>query len=224
MTVNDYLLLALVQYGLPILVAVIVAAAIGVPLPATLMLLAAGAFVEQGQLNLWWVLGLATGAAVLGDHIGYGIGRWGSQPLIARLSRWGGGVKRIEQAEQAAKRWGGVGIFLSRWLLTPLGPVVNLTSGIALYPLIAFFCFDLAGELLWVVAYVTLGRLFSDQVQNLSSVIGNLTWVLVGIAAMIVMAWLLLRKNRRPAQIHHVPQRSRHTPESQQADAQQRVQ
>ncbi len=224
MTINDYVLLGLVQYGLPILVAVIVTAAIGVPLPATLLLLTAGAFVEQGQLNLWWVLGLATAAAVAGDHIGYGIGRWGSQPLIARLSRWAGGADRIEQAEQSARRWGGIGIFLSRWLLTPIGPVVNLTSGIARYPVIAFFCFDLAGELLWVVAYVTLGRLFSDQVQNLSSMIGNLSWVLVGIIAMAVMAWLLLRQNRRPAQIENAEQHPQRALEPQQGDAHQRLQ
>lgn len=194
MTVNDYLLLYLVQYGLPVLFGVILLASVGAPLPATLLLLTAGSFVAQGELSLWWVLGLTICAAVLGDHLGYSIGRWGSQPLIARLSRWGGGVDRVAQAERAARRWGGIGIFLSRWLLTPIGPVINVTSGGARYPLLAFFCFDLAGEAVWVIGYVSLGRLFSDQVQNLSGTLGNATWVIVGVATMLVLVWLLLRQ------------------------------
>lgn len=194
MTLNDYVLLGLVQYGLPVLFGVVLMASMGVPLPATLLLLTAGAFVADGDLSMWWVFGLGTVAAVLGDHLGYSIGRWGSQRLIDQLSRWGGGVSRIEQAEAAARRWGGIGIFLSRWLLTPIGPVINLTSGIARYSLPAFFCFDVVGEIVWVVGYVTLGSVFSDQVQDLSGVLGNLTWLIVGIATMAVLAWMLLRQ------------------------------
>jgi membrane-associated protein len=207
MTLNDYLLLGLVQYGLPVLLTVIVGASMGLPLPATLLLLTAGAFVEQGDLSLWAVISLATTAAVLGDHLGYGIGRWGSRRLIAQLSRWGGGAARMEQAERAAKRWGGLGIFLSRWLMAPIGPLVNLTSGMARYPLTTFFCFDVAGEALWVVLYVTLGRLFSDQVQTLSSTLGDFSWFLVGLAAIAVLIWLLLRQ-RRPATAAAQPHRS----------------
>jgi membrane-associated protein len=194
MTLNDYLLLGLIQYGLPVLFGVVLTASLGAPLPATLLLLTAGTFVADGDLSFWWVLGLTTAAAVLGDHLGYSIGRWGSQPLIERLSRWGGGAARMEQAEAAARRWGGVGVFLSRWLLTPIGPLINLTSGITRYSLPAFFCFDVAGELIWVAGYVTLGRLFSDQVQDLSGLLGNLTWVIVGIATMA----LLLRQRPAP--------------------------
>lgn len=194
MTLNDYVLLSLVQYGLPVLFAVVLLASLGAPLPATLLLLTAGAFVADGDLSMWWVFGLGTTAAVVGDHLGYSIGRWGSQRLIDQLSRWGGGASRIEQAEAAAQRWGGIGIFLSRWLLTPIGPVINLTSGIARYSLPAFFCFDVVGEIVWVGGYVTLGWLFSDQVQDLSGVLGNLTWVIVGLATMALLVWLLLRQ------------------------------
>ena len=119
---------------------------------------------------------------MLGDHVGYSAGRWGSDRLVAQLTRWGGGAARIEQAERAARRWGGMGVFLSRWLLSPIGPIVNLTSGVARYPLLAFFCFDVVGEIVWVVLYVTLGRYFSDQVQSLSSAIGNFSYVILGVA------------------------------------------
>ncbi len=203
MTLNEYVLQGLVQYGLPVLFATILFASTGVPLPATLLLLTAGSFVDQGTFNMGWVVGLTTSAAVLGDHVGYGIGRWGNGRLLATISRWGGGAQKIAQAEQVARRWGGLGIFLSRWLMTPIGPVINLTSGMARYPLPAFFCFDLVGEIVWVMLYVTMGRLFSDQVQTLSAALGNFTWVIVGVLLMVVLGRYLIR----PAQPATVSER-----------------
>jgi membrane protein DedA with SNARE-associated domain len=52
--------------------------------------------------------------------------------------------------------------------------------------------------MVWVGSYVTLGRLFSDQVQDLSGVLGNLTWVIVGVATMALLGWLLLRQKPAP--------------------------
>jgi membrane protein DedA with SNARE-associated domain len=196
---NEYLLLGLVQYGIPVLFGVILAASIGLPLPASLLLLAAGSFVAQGDLQMLPVVGLTSCAAVLGDQLGYGVGRWGSQRLILRISRWSGGADRVEQAAQATRRWGSAGIFLTRWLMTPLGPVINLTSGVTRYPWPAFVCFDIAGEVLWVTLYVTLGRLFSDQVQTLSSMLGDFTWVIVGAVTIVVLVRLLIRQYRPAA-------------------------
>lgn len=196
MSLNDYFLAALVAYGLPALCGVIVLAAIGLPLPATLLLIAAGSFVEQGTFDLWLVLGLASTAAITGDHIGYFIGRRGGRHLVLRLTRWAGGAARLHQAEAATRRWGGPGIFLSRWLFTPVGPAINLTSGIALYPLLYFTLFDVAGEVLWVCIYVTLGRLFSDRVQAMNNLLGDATWAILGLLAVLLIGWKLLQSFR----------------------------
>jgi membrane protein DedA with SNARE-associated domain len=193
MNLSEYLLTALVAYGLPVLFGVIVLAAIGLPLPATLLLIAAGSFVEQGALDLWWVLGLASVAAIAGDHTGYLIGRWGGRRVVLRLTRWVGGEPRLQQAEAATKRWGGLGIFLSRWLFTPIGPALNLTSGIALYPWPRFTVFDIAGEVLWVSLYVSVGRIFSDRVEAMSDLLGDATWAILGLVAVMVFGWKLLQ-------------------------------
>ena len=64
MNLTDQLLAALSVYGLPLLFGVIAIAAVGVPMPVTLMLVAAGSFVELGEMKLWQVLVVASGAAV----------------------------------------------------------------------------------------------------------------------------------------------------------------
>lgn len=191
MTITEYLMLGLAQYGLPVVCGVVLLASIGLPLPATLLLLTAGTLVAQGELHLVGVIGLATGAAVLGDLIGYMIGRWGSRRAIDQISRWAGGAHKVAQAEQTAQRWGGIGIFLSRWLLTPIGPVINLSSGMARYSWRFFVGFDVLGELVWVTGYVLLGWLLSDQIVALSSAISGVTWLIVGGLAVAVLGrWL----------------------------------
>ena len=191
MTLSDQLLAALVLYGLPVLFGVVLVASIGIPLPASLLLIAAGSFVEQGELNYWWVMALTAGAAIAGDNIGYALGPWGGRRVLGRVTSWLGGEARLGQAEAAAARWGGAGIFLSRWLLAPLGPAINLTSGIAGYPWPAFLFFDVAGELVWVGLYVTLGRIFSDRVQAINELLGDLGWAIVGAVAVVGLGWKL---------------------------------
>ena len=193
MSITDQLLAALSQYGLPLLFGVTAIAAVGVPLPVSLMLVAAGSFVELGEMTLWQVIVVASAAAVLGDQVGYALGRWGGYRLLSRMKRRKNGDERIAQAQRFAKRWGGAGIFFSRWLVTPLGPWLNLTSGIAAYPWSRFLCWDVLGELLWVIAYVMLGKFFSDRIQALVEVLGNLGWVIVGLIVTLILSQQLLR-------------------------------
>ena len=196
MNLTDQLLAALSLYGLPVLFGVIAIAAAGVPMPVTLMLVAAGSFVELGEMNLWQVVLVASSAAVLGDQIGYALGRWGGHSVLERMRRRKNGEAKIAQARAFAKRWGGAGIFFTRWLVTPLGPWLNLTSGIANYPWGAFLIWDVLGETLWVVLYVLLGKFFSGRVQALLDILGNLSWFIVGLIAAVILAWQLLRSLR----------------------------
>lgn len=194
MSLTDQLLAALLVYGLPVLFGVIVVVSTGVPfIPISLMLVAAGSFAAQGSMKLWQVMVVASIGAVTGDHIGYGLSRWGGRGLILKLSRKLGGETKIKRAEALAKRWGGMGIFLSRWLVTALGPWLNVTSGIARYPWRHFFFWDVLGEVLWVVLYVMLGYFFSDRVQYIAETLGNLGWAIIFFIVAAILGWKVLR-------------------------------
>jgi membrane-associated protein len=197
---SDYLLATLGVYGVPVLFVALLVGSAGVPLPASLLLVAAGSFVEQGELELWPVLALSAAGAILGDNVGYALGRWGGRRLTRRLGRLVGGEKRIEDAEEWLRRREGVGVFLSRWLLTPLGPVVNLTSGATRYPWPRFILYDVLGEALWVALYVLLGRFFSDRVQALSELLGDLMWAVLGLVAAALLGVLVFRYLREPVE------------------------
>lgn len=181
------LLALLTSYGLPALFVILLVTSAGAPFPDSLLLVAVGSFVAQGDLDFLPVVVTGTLGAVAGDQIGYAIGYWGGRPLAAKLA----GTDRIAKAEAFSRRWGGPGIFFSRWLVGPLGPWINVTSGMTAYPWVTFALLDIAGEALWVLLYVSLGRLFSDKVQAIADLLGNLTWVVLGLLAIGLIGYKL---------------------------------
>jgi len=195
---TDWLLAWLSVYGVPAFFVILVVTSAGIPFPDTLLLLAVGSFVAQGEMKLWEVLVVGTAGAIIGDQIGYWLARWGGRRLVRRITNRIGGVDKLKRAEAFSKRWGGAGIFLSRWLVGPLGPWVNLSSGITAYPWPRFLFWDVLGEALWIVLYIMLGKLFSDRVQGLADLLGNVTWVIVGVIAATILGWRLFRYFRSP--------------------------
>jgi len=195
---NDQLLAAVSQYGPPALFGIVAIAAIGAPLPITLLLIVVGSMISQGAMNLWWAIGAASAGSILGDQAGYAIGRWGGQVVVTKLSRLFGKRANLQAMEAKAKAWGGPGIFMTRWLLSPLGPWINLASGTAGYPWRRFLFWDILGEITGAAVFISLGRFFSDRVMALYAVLGDLTWAIAALLAAVVLGYQLLARLRRP--------------------------
>src|SRR5438552_13471098 len=189
---RELLLGALSQYGSPALFGVVMVAAIGLPLPVTLLLIVTGSLVSQGLMSFCPSILLAGAGSVIGDQIGYAVGRWGGAAVVEKYSRFCGGPARLHDAEAKARAWGGFGVFITRWLLTPLGPAVNLASGAAAYSWARFLLWDVLGEFLGVAIYILLGRAFSDRVLELDALLGDLSWTILALAAAVVLGWKLL--------------------------------
>ena len=193
---NDQVLAAVAHYGSPALFVVVAIAALGVPLPVTLLLIVTGSLAAQGAIDIWLAIAVASVGSVLGYQAGYAIGRWGGHALIARFGRLLGGPERIRRLDQKARSWGGAGVFFSRWLVTALGPWINLASGAAEYSWLRFTVWDVLGESFGAALYVSLGLVFSDRVQALGSLLGDLSWSLLGLLAAALLGWKLFF--RRP--------------------------
>lgn len=196
MTINDQLLAALTAYGLPVLFSVCVISNFGIPLPGTFLVITAGAFAQLGDMNLWGVVGASILGAITGDNLGYGIGRLGGRRLATRVGKWIGGEKRMAKVEATAQKWGGFGIFFSRWLVVQIAPWINISSGFTAYPYPRFLMWDIAGEAVWVGIYVFIGEIFSGRVQELMEMLGNLTWAVAGLVIAAILGWLLFRNSR----------------------------
>lgn len=206
---TDQLLSLLSIYGCPALFIILAVSSAGIPFPITLLLVAAGSFVEQGELKLWEVVCAGVAGAFLGDQIGYWIGRKGGPGVSNWLKRRTAREGIIQRAEVLNRRWGGAAVFFSRWLVTPLGPWINLSSGAAAYRWGRFILWDLAGQVLWVAIYVNLGRIFSDRVEELAQILGNIAWILVGVLASLLLGWKTVGYLRRSVADRPAPQSPR---------------
>jgi len=194
---GEQILALLSQYGSPVLFAAVLVASVGVPLPITLLLVVTGSLVSQGAMRFWAVVVLAVAGSVIGDQIGYAIGRWGGAKLVTRFSAFLGGPARLDQVEAKARHYGAPGVFFSRWLVSPLGPWVNLATGIAGYSWLHFLVWDVLGESLDAFIFVALGRTFSDRVLELDAVTGNVTWTLVALLVTVLLGWKLFSYVRK---------------------------
>lgn len=191
---NAQLLDLLLTYGIVALAPILAASALGLPIPSSLLLLAGGAFAGSGQLAFLPLVIVGISATSVGDSLGYWLGRRGG---VAALDRFGPrlGIKptALAQADALLGRWGGIAILLTRFLITPLGPVINIVAGAGRYPYRRFIAYDVLGEAIWVLLYLALGYLFSASWDVIADILGQASEALAVAAIAIVLLVLLVR-------------------------------
>lgn len=169
---------------------------LALPVPTSLMMLTAGGFVAAGDLASGVVAAGALAGAVAGDQAGYQFGRLGGEPLLARLSRDPKMARLIERARDEMGRRGAIGIFLTRWLFSPVGPYANFAAGAARFRWARFTIWATAGEMVWVGLYIGLGYGFAGNIGAASDLAGSVLGVLAGLGAMLAFGYWLLTATR----------------------------
>jgi membrane protein DedA with SNARE-associated domain len=187
---TDWLLALVPTYGMWLLAACTFASCLAIPIPASILMLAAGGFVAAGDLPLPGSFGAALGGAVAGDQLGFAAGRHGGAGLIDRL---GSRAAPVARAREMLARRGGIAVFLSRWLVSALGPYVNLAAGAAGLPWARFTLWGALGEAVWVGLYIGLGFAFTGNLQAASDLaLQVLGFLGAGAAAIGLGAWLVV--------------------------------
>ena len=182
----------MLTYGIWALGLATLVSAVGVPLPATMLLLAAGAFARQGLLSWQAAIILAVLGAITGDIAGYLMVRSGSKLVLGRVQAAGA----WDRSKRMFDRWGGTAVFLSCFMLTPLALPINLMAGSTRYAFRRYVSLVIAGEALWVVAFGGMGYLFADQWETMSGLLGSVTGAVAAVAAALAGAGYLLHRVR----------------------------
>ena len=176
------------SYGYLALWVAICVAAVGVPLPVDLLLLAAGAYSLTGDFNIFVLVLVSVSASVSGDNLGYLIGRWWG----TRLLRWLEhphhlpfiSPRVVAQARAYFARRGGWAVFFSRFLLSSIGGEINFLAGANPYSYRRFLLADVVGQSIGTVIPLGLGYLFGASWESM----GDLLWTasLFLLAALVV--------------------------------------
>ena len=148
---------------------------VGFFLPGDSLLVTAGIFAANGNLNIAELLILVPLCAIAGDQVGYWIGRKAGQALYRREDSFIFRKRHLERARKFYEKYGGKTIILARFV-----PVVRTfcppVAGAASMPYGRYFAFDVAGGILWagglIFAGYSLGKLIPNIGDRIHYVIG----------------------------------------------------
>lgn len=138
------------QYGYLAVFGMVLVEGFGMPAPGQTMIIAGGLFAARGDMHIAVLVIVAWTAAVLGDNIGYAIGRYGGRQLVLRHGgRAGLRAAHLDHVERFFDRYGGGIVIIARFLevLRQLNGVVAGFGGMS-WP--RFLGFNALGAALWV--------------------------------------------------------------------------
>jgi len=163
---------------------------VGMVLPGETVAVLAGAAAAIGQTSLASVLVVVLAAAILGDNVGYAVGRRAGPRLHRRVTN-PARRQRLAGAEARLRLRGGLAVFLGRW--TPfVRSVLPSLAGISRMPYAKFLAWDLLGAGSWAVASVLAGYAAGRSYEQVVDWFGTAGAVLLGafiIVGVAVWSW-----------------------------------
>ena len=170
-------------FGYPLLFLVVMAESSGVPVPGETGLIAASVAASQGKLQIELVIAIAAAAAIIGDNIGYQIGRKGGRWLLERPGRFHRQRQQVLiTGEPFFERHGPKAVFFGRFLLG-LRVWASWLAGATHMPLRSFVLWNALGGICWATAIGLLAYFLGDAAGNAIQTFG-----LFGLFAVLALA------------------------------------
>jgi len=184
----------LASYGYLVVFLLVLVESIGVPVPGETALVGAALYAgSTHKLAIWWVIAVAIAGAVIGDNIGFSIGRYGGAKLLLRHGH------RIRLHEGRLKigiwlfrRHGGKVVFWGRFV-SILRTYAAFLAGTNQMPWRRFLFFNAAGGIVWATFFGVAYYVFGGALRRLSTTI-DLTIGVVG--AVILVAFVIWTKRK----------------------------
>jgi membrane protein DedA with SNARE-associated domain len=184
------------HYGLWAIALLILVEDFGIPVPGETVLIAGAIYAGSGRLNVVAVGLTAFFAAVVGDNLGYAIGRFGGGTLI---HRWGKYIlltpERMKKAEDFFERHGGKIIAIARFI-DGLRQVNGLVAGITEMHWLKFIAYNALGAALWVGTWVSLGYFAGQHITTIYNDITRYSLYAAIAAVVIIAVWVFVRVRR----------------------------
>src|SRR3989441_10876613 len=202
-------------YGYWAVALVVMGESLGLPVPGEALVLLGAASAGAGYLEVWGVIGAAAGGAIVGDSLGYALGRWGGRPPRLRrrrganltaplplLERYGRVLhlqpRHLARAEAFFARYGAKTVCVGRFI-TILRTYSAFLAGLARLPYPSFLLWNAAGGCLWALTFGWLGATFGSQWSLIARWTGRVGVLILGLLVLVGVAVLLGRYRREHA-------------------------
>src|SRR5580704_15472810 len=156
---------------------------VGFFLPGDSLLVTAGVFAAAGDLKIGTLLPLVIICAIVGDQVGYWIGRFTGQALYRREDSFFFKRRHLQQAHDFYQKYGGKTVILARFM-----PIVRTfcppVAGAAKMPYARYFAYDVAGGCLWAGSMILGGYFLGSIVPNINE---RIHWVIAAVVILSLM-------------------------------------
>ena len=161
----------------------------GIPFPGeTMLLIAAINAGRTHQLSIVLVIVAAASGAIIGDNIGFFVGREGGYRVLRRYGRYiGFNERRLKVGIYMFRRHGGKVVFFGRFVAV-LRAWAAFLAGVNRMKWSHFLLFNALGGIVWATLYGLGGYLLGKNIDRLVGPVGTVTIVL---AAIIIIATLI---------------------------------
>ena len=182
------------SYGYLVVFLLVMLESIGLPVPGETALIGAALYAgSTGKLEIWGVIAVAIAGAIIGDNIGFSIGRYGGAKLLLRHGhRIGLHEGRLKIGIWLFRRHGGKVVFWGRFV-SILRTYAAFLAGTNQMAWGRFLVFNAAGAVVWATAFGVAYYVFGSALQKLSTTI-DITLGVAGVA--ILVAFLVWSKRK----------------------------
>ena len=171
---------------------------VGFVLPGETACLIGGVLCATGRLHLAVLLPLVVVAAIVGDSVGYEVGRLGGPSLLRTrlLRRY---TQRIEGAQRTLRERGRWAVFFARFTAF-LRAVMPGLAGMSRMPYGRFLVFNAAGGIVWGVGVTLLGYFAGASYNGLAHLLGQISALLaiVLVGGGLIVWWRHRRRSKSP--------------------------
>ncbi len=175
MVATHHIQLILTNYGYLAVFALVAMESAGVPLPGETTLVAAAVYAgTQHAMNIWLIIAAAGGGAILGDNLGFWIGRTFGRNVLMKCGQYIRlDQRKLDLAEYLFMRHGGKIVFFGRFV-APLRALAALLAGANQFQPKQFLVYNAAGGIVWATLFGLGGYLLGRSVHRFS---GPLEWI-----------------------------------------------
>jgi membrane-associated protein len=171
---------------------------LGVFFPGEVAVLLGGVAASQGSVDIVLVVIAACLGAVLGDQVGYVVGREWGQQLLRKIPDRLLDEDRLQQGRAYIRRLGAKGVILGRWTAA-LRALVPGLAGMAHMHYPRFLIANVIGGVGWATLVAIVGYLAGNSYKKVESALGSVSYVLLGLIVVGFIAWHIVRRRREKA-------------------------
>jgi membrane-associated protein len=198
----NFLILCLHRYNIWFLGILIILQGVGVPTFPSMFVIALGAFSFAGDVNPIYIFFQVWMLVSVGDAISYWIWRRFEEFLFGKfkgLNKYF--APKVEKTKIFLEKRGKWAIFISRFIISAMAPVLNAVAGITKYKFKTFIIVAAIGDIFWAGMYVLIGYWFGDSWEEAATLVSGFSKVITLVAIFIMLLyfsrkWILNKKGK----------------------------